>query len=81
MLLQKLGRDLDFVGAVTFWTEGKLLASALWDRTFDLWSDSPESALQTLESFWSFISIMAFSPICKLAAIRIGEQYSQVMER
>jgi WD40 repeat protein len=67
-LLQTLEGHSDAVEAVAFSQDGKLLASASWDRTVKLWDPATGAALQTLAGHADAVNTVAFSQDGKLLA-------------
>src|SRR2546421_273917 len=66
--LQVLKGHLDWVSAVAFSPDGKLLASASNDRTIRLWNTATGAASQTLEGHSNHVNAIAFSPDGKVLA-------------
>ena len=66
--LQTLKGHRDWVSAIAFSYDGKLLASASGDKTVRLWVPVTGAALQTLEGHQDLVRAIAFSHDGKLLA-------------
>ncbi len=60
--LQTLEEHSDYINAVVFSPDGKLLGSASKAKTARLWDSSTCAALQTLEGQSNYVNALAFSP-------------------
>jgi len=56
------------VSSVTFSPDGKLLASASWDKTVKLWSTGTGAEVSTLHGHHDWVQSVAFSADAKLLA-------------
>ncbi len=61
-LLANLGGHADVVNCVAFTNDGKMLASASFDKTVRIWDIAAHQLKQTLSSHSDFVYSVAFSP-------------------
>ncbi|KAF2190313.1 WD40 repeat-like protein [Zopfia rhizophila CBS 207.26] len=72
-VLQTFEGHLDWVQAVAFSPDGKMLASASDDKVIKLWNTGAGAVLETFEGHSSWVNAVAFSPDGKVLASASGD--------
>ena len=73
-VLRTLHGHTDYIRAIAFSPDGKLLASASNDTTIKVWDTDSGAAIQALKDHNAYVTAVAFSPDGKLLVSASGDK-------